>query len=83
MVGTNIYHQARMRNDLSVLTDKNSLSYFLTSAHFHEVNQVLYILRIRNKIFSKKKLQNTNQEKLFNKDITNVAKKKSVDIGMA
>lgn len=33
----------------------------------------------------KKKLQNTNQEKLFSKGITNVAKKKkkSVDIGMA
>lgn len=65
-----------MRNGLSVLTDKNSLSYFLTSAHFHEVYQVLYILCIRNNIFSKeKKLQNTNQEKLFNKDITNVTKK--------
>lgn len=86
IVGTNICHQARMRNGLSVLTDKNSLSYFLTSAHFHEVYQVLYILCIRNNIFSKeKKLQNTNQEKLFNKDITNVTKKKSksVDIGMA
>lgn len=44
-----------MRNGLSVLTDKNSLSYFLTSAHFHEVYQVLYILCIRNNIFSKKK----------------------------
>lgn len=84
IVGTNICHQARMRNGLSVLTDKNSLSYFLTSAHFHEVYQVLYILCIRNNIFRKKKLQNTNQEKLFNKDITNVTKKsKSVDIGMA
>lgn len=42
------------------------------------VSEIIYLAK-------KKKLQNTNQEKLFNKDITNVTKKKSksVDIGMA
>lgn len=40
------------------------------------VSEIIYL--------AKKKLQNTNQEKLFNKDLTNVTKKsKSVDIGMA
>lgn len=86
IVGTNICHQARMRNGLSVLTDKNSLSYFLTSAHFHEVYQVLYILCIRNNIFSKKKSYRIQIRKSYSTRILQMwqkKKSKSVDIGMA
>lgn len=85
IVGTNICHQARMRNGLSVLTDKNSLSYFLTSAHFHEVYQVLYILCIRNNIFSKKKATEYKSGKVIQQGYYKCDKKKSksVDIGMA
>lgn len=83
IVGTNICHQASMRNDLSVLTDKNSLSYFLTSAHSHEVYQVLYILCIRNNTFSKK-IYRIQIKKSYSARVLQMwQKKNSVDIGMA
>lgn len=74
-----------MRNDLSILTNKNSLLYFLTSVHFYKAYQVPYILCIRNNIFSKNKSYRIQIEKSFSTRILQMWQKMptSVDMGMA